>query len=109
MLGDVHRAGDDGALLVNLRAGSASELAATRRGPADRLGDAVEGGSEDVVQHEHHALGRCQAFQHDAQRRSDLVVEGHPVGWIDGMRLGCRLTDELDGGRVVRALSPRVG
>jgi len=56
------------------------------------------------VQHEHHPLRGGEAFEHDEQGQPDLVVEGHPVGGIDGRR---RAVAMAVFGHVLRAFPAR--
>ena len=83
MLGWFHAARAN-AGFVDLAPGPMRQLPAGGRPAANRLGDGVEGHLEDVVQNEHHPLCGAEAFEHDEQGQPDLVVEGHPVGGIDG-------------------------
>ena len=47
------------------------------------LGSLVE--AEDVVQDERDALGRRHGVEHDEKGHVDRLVEGDPVGRIDGL------------------------
>ena len=78
-------AGVAGALRgADAAAGRGGQLAAGRRGAADDLGHFGEGVAEDVVQDERDALGRGHRFEHDEEGHVDRLVEGDPVGRVDG-------------------------
>src|SRR5262249_22967546 len=62
--------------------GPGGELSARLSGPADGLGDGVEGHPEDVVQDEDDALGWGEPLQYDQQRQPHTIVEGDAVGRI---------------------------
>jgi hypothetical protein len=66
--------------------GSAGELTARRGTASHDLTHRIEGELEQVVQHEHGALRRAELLQHNKQRDTDAVIEGHPVGGIDANR-----------------------
>ena len=65
-------------------AGRRPELAAGGRGAADDLGHLGEGVAEDVVQDQRDALGRGHRLEHDQEGHADRLVEGDPIGRVDG-------------------------
>ena len=106
MLGGADVDGGAGLAVLDLLAGPAGQLAAGRRGPAKCLRNGVERHAENVVQDERHPLGGAEPLQHDKQGQLDVVVEGDPIGRVDGRLLAYgRLTGryELDLAGVVRA------
>jgi hypothetical protein len=86
--------------------GPAGQLPAGGRRPPDDVGDGVEGVLEDVVEDEDGALGGCEPFQDEVEGDTDAVVEGHPVGGVDGPGLG-PVAERLVGGGRMAAFGPQ--
>jgi hypothetical protein len=110
VLGDADVEGSAAPAVLDLLPGPAGQLAAGRRRPADGLRDRLERHAEDVMQDEHHPLGRAEPLQHDQESELDVVVQRHPVGRI-ARKAGGRLAagNELDHAGIVRPLTPGAG
>src|SRR6202167_4803663 len=55
---------------------------------AGDLGHFREGVAEDIVQDERDALGRGHRFEHDEEGHADRLIQGAPVGRVDGGAAG---------------------
>jgi hypothetical protein len=77
------------------------ELAGSDGRAADNVGDLINGNAEDVVQHERHALGRCQALEHRQHGQPDRLRQQCLALRVGGVRNGCAVQRQ-------RLLAPRL-
>ena len=68
----------------DVAARSAGELTARGGGTSDNFGDLFERQREDVVEYEHCAFEGRERFEDHEQCHPDTVIEGDPVGRING-------------------------